>query len=66
MSNYSESEARSIRLPLKLYLVIFLNHIKFDVSTNQKCSIEPSILSFLFESLLNVLEKNTDNAWGWR
>ena len=49
-----------------IHMVLCEDFIKFDVSTNQKCSIEPSILSFLFESLLNVLEKNTDNAWGWR
>ena len=29
MSNYSESEGRSVRLPLKLYLVIFLDHCGF-------------------------------------
>lgn len=49
-----------------IYMVLCEDFIKFDVSTNQKCSIEPSVLSFLFESLLNVLEKNIDNAWGWR
>jgi len=49
-----------------IYMVLCEDFIKFDVSTNQKCSREPSVLSFLSESLLNTLKKNIDNAWGWR
>ena len=38
-----------------IYMVLCEDFIKFDVSTNQKCSIEHSVLTFLSESLLNPL-----------
>ncbi|MCG8404816.1 MAG: hypothetical protein MI923_06420, partial [Phycisphaerales bacterium] len=51
MSNYSESEGRSVRLPLKLYLVIFLDHCGFLIILfeNVTClSLGDHVNSFAF------------------